>query len=120
MCWVCDADKSSIATSYWGNRLGTGSLHLQTAAASAWNPDVDNFALGTFDWGTSYKLTDAMPADGVGDLKPVSAAQVAPGIRDRHRLLLIADSASYHAGATLHTAGFVRQVLSDTLTPPML
>lgn len=73
MCWVCDADKSSIANSYWGNRLGTGSLHLQAAAALGWD---DTLALGSFDWATSYKLTDAMPADGVGDLKPVTANAV--------------------------------------------
>lgn len=80
MCWVCDADKLSIANSYWAGRLGLGSLHLQSAVAGDLAPAFtlsdwgDRLSLGSIDSGATGKLVTALPFDGVGDKAAVATA----------------------------------------------
>ena len=72
MCWICDADKSQLAKSFWA---GKAAAHFQAAtqndlaAAFALTGEPLLLSLG----GKNY---DAMPIDGVGDLKPLTTQNV--------------------------------------------
>jgi hypothetical protein len=72
MCWICDADKSQLARNYWAGKLTT---HYQTATQA----DLPGaFALAAGPLGLTFggKSYDAMPIDGVGDLKPLTAQNI--------------------------------------------
>jgi serralysin len=71
MCWICDADKLQLARNYWAGKLAT---HYQTATQA----DLPGaFALaGGLTFSFDGKSYDAMPADSVGDLKPLTTQNV--------------------------------------------
>ena len=71
MCMICDTDRSLLAQNYLSSLAAT---HVQRSGTG----DAAGF-LGMSDWsslGFSAKLTNAFPADGVGDLKPITVNTV--------------------------------------------
>jgi len=71
MCWVCGINKSELVQNYWAGQIAA---HYQSAGDS----DLAAYAINiiTSLSGSSGKYSDAFPADGVGDLKPVTAQNV--------------------------------------------
>jgi len=71
MCWVCGINKSQLVQNYWAEQI---SAHYQSAGDS----DLAAYALNIIGSlsGSSSKNYDAFPADGVGDLKPVTTQNV--------------------------------------------
>ncbi len=71
MCWVCGINKSKLVENYWGGKIAT---HYRPPSDAA--PASSSFSTTTSDFDYSRKYYDAFPADGVGDLKPVSVNTV--------------------------------------------
>ena len=68
MCWICAADRSLVVQNYLSS-LGISHFQQPTRADAALLAPIEDFS---FD----AKLTDAFPADGVGDFKPVTTTSV--------------------------------------------
>lgn len=109
MCWICAADKLQLAKNYWGAQLAQSSLHFETANAAGW---ADSLALSSsalsFTSATA-RLDDAMPADGVGDMKPVttnaSLLLVGDDIADDTSTTTTIEVGGAHILSTINTIG---------------
>ncbi len=70
MCWICDTDRSLVVQNYLSS-LGVSHFQRPSSADAMLLAPTDDFSFSA-----GPKLTDAFPADGVGDFKPITTTSV--------------------------------------------